>query len=83
MILVMTVEPGFGGQSFMADMMEKTRFLREKLDERNPGCHIQVDGGIDEKTQAICKENGVDVFVAGSAYFKAKDRAAFVRTIQG
>lgn len=83
MILVMTVEPGFGGQSFMADMMDKTRFLREKLDEVNPGCHIQVDGGIDEKTQAVCKENGVDVFVAGSAYFKAKDRAAFVRTIQG
>ena len=83
MILVMTVEPGFGGQSFMADMMEKTRFLREKLDEVNPGCHIQVDGGIDEKTQAICKENGVDVFVAGSAYFKAQNRAEFVRTIQG
>ena len=83
MILVMTVEPGFGGQSFMADMMEKTRFLREKLDEGNPGCHIQVDGGIDEKTQAVCKENGVDVFVAGSAYFKAQNRAAFVRTIQG
>ena len=83
MILVMTVEPGFGGQSFMADMMEKTRFLRKKLDEMNPGCHIQVDGGIDEKTQAVCKESGVDVFVAGSAYFKAKDRAKFVRTIQG
>ena len=83
MILVMTVEPGFGGQSFMADMMEKTRFLRKKLDEVNPAYHIQVDGGIDEKTQAICKENGVDVFVAGSAYFKAKDRAEFVRTIQG
>lgn len=83
LILVMTVEPGFGGQSFMADMMEKTRFLREKLDEVNPDCHIQVDGGIDEKTQAVCKENGVDVFVAGSAYFKAQDRAAFVRTIQG
>ena len=83
MILVMTVEPGFGGQSFMTDMMEKTRFLREKLDERNPGCHIQVDGGIDEKTQAVCKENGVDVFVAGSAYFKAQNRAEFVRTIQG
>ena len=83
MILVMTVEPGFGGQSFMADMMKKTRFLREKLDERNPGCHIQVDGGIDEKTQAVCKENGVDVFVGGSAYFKAQNRAEFVRTIQG
>ena len=83
MILVMTVEPGFGGQSFMADMMEKTRFLREKLDEVNPACHIQVDGGIDEKTQAVCKKNGVDVFVAGSAYFKAQDRAKFVRVIQG
>ena len=82
MLLVMTVEPGFGGQSFLADMMEKTRFLREKLDEVNPGCHIQVDGGIDEKTQAVCKENGVDVFVTGSAYFKAKNRAEFVRMLQ-
>ena len=83
MILVMTVEPGFGGQSFMTDMMEKTRRLRSLLDETNPECLIEVDGGIDAVTQAVCKESGVDVMVTGSAYFKAADRAAFVKTIQG
>ena len=82
MILVMTVEPGFGGQSFMADMMAKTRRLRSLLDEVNPDCLIEVDGGIDTATQAVCKENGVEVMVTGSAYFKAPNRAEFVRTIQ-
>ena len=82
MVLVMTVEPGFGGQSFMADMMEKTRRLRAVLDEVNPSCLIEVDGGIDGVTQAVCKENGVEVMVTGSAYFKALDRAAFVKLIQ-
>lgn len=82
LILVMTVEPGFGGQSFMTDMMRKTSRLRAALDEVNPKCLIEVDGGIDAATQAVCKKNGVGVMVAGSAYFKAKDRAAFVKTIQ-
>ena len=82
MILVMTVEPGFGGQSFMADMMPKVRKLRDMLDQVNPGCVIQVDGGVDANTCAICKESGAEVLVAGSAYFKAADRAAFVKTIQ-
>lgn len=82
MILVMTVEPGFGGQSFMADMMPKVRRLRQLLDEKNPQCLIQVDGGVDSSTQAICKQSGAEVLVAGSAYFKAQDRAAFVKTIQ-
>ena len=82
LILVMTVEPGFGGQSFMTDMMRKTSRLRAALDEVNPKCLIEVDGGIDAATQAVCKENGVGVMVTGSAYFKAKDRAAFVKTIQ-
>ena len=82
MILVMTVEPGFGGQKFMADMMPKIRKLREMLDEVNPACVIEVDGGVDANTCAVCKENGAEVLVAGSAYFKASDRAAFVRTIQ-
>lgn len=82
MILVMTVEPGFGGQKFMEDMMPKLRALRQLLDRENPACLLEVDGGVDEKTQAICKANGAQVLVAGSAYFKASDRAAFVRTCQ-
>ena len=83
MILVMTVEPGFGGQKFMADMMPKIRRLRQLLDEVNPGCIIEVDGGVDGTTHTLCKESGAEVLVAGSAYFKAADRAAFVKTVQG
>ena len=82
MILVMTVEPGFGGQKFMADMMPKIRKLREMLDEVNPSCVINVDGGVDANTCGVCKEAGADILVAGSAYFGAADRAAFVKTIQ-
>lgn len=82
MVLVMTVEPGFGGQKFMADMMPKVRTLRRLLDEVNPGCVIEVDGGVDAETCKICKESGADILVAGSAYFKATDRKAFVKTIQ-
>lgn len=82
MILVMTVEPGFGGQKFMADMMPKIKKLRELLDEVNPACIIEVDGGVDAVTHAVCKESGAEVLVAGSAYFKAADRAAFVKTVQ-
>ena len=82
MVLVMTVEPGFGGQKFMADMMPKVQKLRAYLDEVNPQCLLEVDGGVDAKTHTLCKESGANVLVAGSAYFKAADRAAFVKTIQ-
>ena len=82
MVLIMTVEPGFGGQKFMADMMPKMKKIRQMLDEVNPACHVEVDGGVDANTCQLCKENGADVLVAGSAYFKAADRAAFVKTIQ-
>lgn len=82
LVLVMTVEPGFGGQKFMADMMPKLRKLRAMLDEVNPACLLEVDGGVDENTCSVCKENGADVLVAGSAYFKAADRNAFVKAIQ-
>ncbi len=83
MILVMTVEPGFGGQKFMQDMMPKLRQLRTMLDAVNPGCLLEVDGGVDSHTCRICKENGAQVLVAGSAYFRASDRREFVKTIQG
>ena len=82
MVLVMTVEPGFGGQKFMADMMPKVQKLRAYLDEVNPNCLLEVDGGVDAKTHTLCKESGANVLVAGSAYFKAADRAAFVKIIQ-
>lgn len=83
MVLVMTVEPGFGGQKFMADMMQKLRILRAELDKVNPGCILQVDGGVDSETCLLCREAGAQVLVAGSAYFKAADKAAFVRHVQG
>ena len=82
MILIMTVEPGFGGQSFMADMMPKLTWLREKLAQVNPGCLLEVDGGVDLKTAPICKEAGAQVLVSGSAFFKATDKAAFVQAVQ-
>ena len=82
MILVMTVEPGFGGQKFTADMMPKVKQLREWMDDINPDCHIEVDGGVDSNTHSVCKENGAEVLVAGSAYFGAEDKSIFVKTIQ-
>ena len=82
LVLVMTVEPGFGGQKFMADMMPKVKKLRAMLDEVNPSCHLEVDGGVDLVTGQVCKENGADVLVAGSAFFGSKDRPAFVKSIE-
>ena len=82
MVLVMTVEPGFGGQKFMADMMPKLKQLRQMLDEVNPGCHLEVDGGVDLNTVVTCKENGADVLVAGSAYFGSNDKAAFTKAME-
>ena len=82
LVLVMTVEPGFGGQSFMANMMPKLKELRAKLDAINPKCRLEVDGGVDMTTAQVCKENGADVFVAGSACLKAQDKEAFIRAIE-
>ena len=82
LVLVMTVEPGFGGQKFMAHMMPKLRQLRTMLDQVNPTCHLEVDGGVDLNTAEVCKENGADVLVAGSAFYGAADRTAFVAQIE-
>ena len=78
MVLVMTVEPGFGGQSFMADMMPKVQWLREHT---SPDFLIQVDGGVDAKTAPVCKAAGANVLVSGSAFFKAENKAAFVSAL--
>lgn len=82
LILVMTVEPGFGGQSFMDDMMPKLRRIRAYIDAQNPDCELEVDGGVNETTAMICRENGANVLVAGSAYFKAPDPAKFVEAVK-
>ena len=82
MVLVMTVEPGFGGQKFMADMMPKVKKLRQMLDKVNPDCHLEVDGGVDLNTVNECKANGANVFVAGSAYFGAADKKIFTAEIE-
>lgn len=74
MVLIMTVEPGFGGQSFMDDMMGKVTAVRKEIDRRGLDCEIEVDGGINEKTIAVASKAGANVFVSGNAIFKNPDR---------
>lgn len=82
MVLVMTVEPGFGGQSFMADMMPKVEKVRAEIKRRGLDCDVQVDGGVSEKNVALCAKAGANIFVAGSAIFGAPDRAAAISAIK-
>lgn len=82
LVLVMTVEPGFGGQSFMVDQMKKVSAVRRILDEINPDCEVEVDGGIDANTAAFAKAAGADVLVAGSAVFGSSDRAYAINSIR-
>ena len=83
MVLVMTVEPGFGGQKFMASMMPKVTRLRQLLDKVNPSCHVEVDGGVDKGTCPTCMESGADGLVAGSAFFRSEDPEALRILIEG
>jgi len=78
MVLVMTVEPGFGGQSFMADQMPKVRQVREAVRRHGGEIWIQVDGGVSADTIEQCADAGADVFVAGSAVYGPEDAAAAV-----
>ena len=72
MILVMTVEPGFGGQSFMPQCLDKVRILRRQANKLGISLNIEVDGGINSENTAFCTEAGANVLVAGSALFKTK-----------
>ena len=83
MILVMTVEPGFGGQKFMADQMDKVRAIRGYIDEMNPACDLEVDGGVEPNTAPIVIEAGANVLVAGSAVYKAADIPARIAELRG
>lgn len=82
MVLVMTVEPGFGGQSFMADMMPKVAALRQEIDRRGLSVLLEVDGGIGEKTAPVAAAAGADVAVIGSALFNATDPQILVQQVQ-
>ncbi len=82
MVLVMTVEPGFGGQSFMADQMPKVRAVREAVSRHGGDIWIQVDGGVSAKTIEQCAEAGADVFVAGSAVYGAADAIEAISTLR-
>ena len=74
MVLVMSVEPGFGGQSFMPDSLDKVRVLRKEIDEKGYNCLIEIDGGISAKNAREVFDAGVDVIVAGSSVFDAEDQ---------
>lgn len=78
MVLLMTVEPGFGGQSFMPEPLQKARVLKDK----NPSILIEADGGINASTILDCARAGVDICVAGTGVFKAKDPAEAIRQLQ-
>ena len=82
MVLVMTVEPGFGGQSFMADMMPKVTALREEITRRGLSVSVQVDGGIGAATAPVAAAAGADIAVMGSAVFTAPDPRALVAQVQ-
>ncbi len=79
MVLVMSVEPGFGGQSFMADMLDKVRILKEEICERELNDFlIEIDGGVGEQNIKMCADAGVDICVAGTSVFNAEDAKAAI-----
>jgi ribulose-phosphate 3-epimerase len=83
LVLIMTVNPGFGGQSFIAAMLEKIRRLRERLDSRGlTGVHIEVDGGIQPETAALVAKAGANALVAGQSIFGQRDRAAAIAALR-
>ncbi|MGN0171179.1 MAG: ribulose-phosphate 3-epimerase [Acutalibacteraceae bacterium] len=82
MVLIMTVEPGFGGQSFMADMLPKIKEIKEECARRGCSVDIQLDGGVNAANAADCAAAGADIVVMGSAVFNADDPKALVQAVQ-
>lgn len=83
MVLVMSVNPGFGGQKFIDSALRKIESIRNMAVKRGLELDIEVDGGVNEKTAKLCRDAGANVLVAGSAVFKAPDRAAMIKAIRG
>ena len=83
LVLVMTVEPGFGGQAFMDSQLATIRRVRELIDKYNPSCDLEVDGGVNSSTAKLVVEAGANVLVAGSAVYGAPDIEAAIRSLRG
>lgn len=83
MVLVMTVEPGFGRQKFMEHQLDTIREVRTIIDKYHPGCELEVDGGITPATAKLAVEAGASVLVAGSAVYSANDQAAAIAALRG
>ena len=81
-VLVMSVFPGFGGQKFIADVLEKCKEIRGILDESNPSCLLEIDGGINSETAKLAAASGCDVLVAGSSVFGKADRAEAIKSLK-
>lgn len=81
-VLVMTVEPGYGGQDFMPEMLPKIAELRNAIDKIKPDCELEVDGGINIETAKLCIDNGANVLVAGNDVFRATDRSAHIEALR-
>jgi ribulose-phosphate 3-epimerase len=82
-VLLMTVQPGFGGQSFRDDVLPKIKTIAEWRRAMNLDFRIEVDGGVDMETAPLCTEQGADTLVAGTAFFKAEDRSKFIKITTG
>lgn len=82
MVLLMSVNPGFGGQKFIPSVLEKAKKLKELINKRNPNCLIEVDGGVNDKNIYELKEAGVDIVVAGSFVYGAKDYSKAIKSLQ-
>lgn len=82
MVLLMSVNPGFGGQKFISSVIEKTVELKKLINKRNPNCLIQVDGGVNDKNIHDLKKAGVDIVVAGSYVYGASDYAQAIKSLQ-
>lgn len=83
MVLVMTVEPGFGGQAFMEDQLDTIRHVRAIIEKYNPACELEVDGGIAPRTAPLAVQAGANVLVAGSAVYGAADIPAAIAALRG
>ena len=83
MVLLMSVNPGFGGQSFIHEVLPKIREVKAMADEFNPALEIEIDGGVNEETAKLCIEAGANVLVAGSAIYNKSDRKAAIAAIRG